>query len=197
MANPETLSSRELEELAHASRRASSPTETIEEDGDVYSIIHIARERTVIAPFFDSDDRTVLERQRTAESIYRRTVGQEAGESEVAQRRPPTRAASYFSRITSRTPRDDWPQFGGGKCKFINRFRISLVVTCKFMPRFGRRGACLSFPSFSWRLNIICYIIRIHFLTFCSLIYPGAVCHSISLHIALKSSALYPNLFFA
>jgi hypothetical protein len=125
MANPETLSSRELEELAHASRRGSSPTETMGEDGDLYSIIPIARERTAGAPFFDSDDRTVLERQRTAESIYRRTVGEEDG---APQRRPPTRSASYFSRITSRTPRDDWPEFGGGKCKFINRFRIFLVA---------------------------------------------------------------------
>lgn len=86
------------------------------------SFVPLAGQRTLPPPQPPGEavDPVVLERQRTAASIYEETVGggggcgtagDEAGGTPT-KRRP---SVSTFSRPGSRLPPEQWPEFGGGK----------------------------------------------------------------------------------
>jgi hypothetical protein len=107
MASPHNLEKRDSHLPRSASPSSSSTLSTSSDSEDSVSHLSIVRQRTLPNPGYDANDETVLDRQRTATSIYEQTVG---GDYFHKQRTP-----SVFSRITSRTSSEEWPEFGGGK----------------------------------------------------------------------------------
>ena len=84
----------------------SSPSISSDDSSSTITRLSLSRQRTIPLTDYDLNDKTVLERHRTAASVYENTVG---------GRPQKPRAPSLFSRITSRLPEEEWPEFGGGK----------------------------------------------------------------------------------
>ncbi|KAA8893399.1 major facilitator superfamily domain-containing protein [Sphaerosporella brunnea] len=85
----------------------SSSTSTVSSDADSVSGLSVSRQHTLSPQNYNAHDPTVLDRQRTAATVYEQTVG--------GKFHPRPRTPSVFSRITSRLTPEEWPEFGGGK----------------------------------------------------------------------------------
>ncbi|KAI5844157.1 major facilitator superfamily domain-containing protein [Tricharina praecox] len=92
------------------SRYPTSASTASSSSTSVVSRLSLSHQRTAPPRDYDAHDRVVLERLRTATSIYEATVG-----NDLDKPRSGSVFGPVFSRITSRLPAEEWPEFGGGK----------------------------------------------------------------------------------